>query len=179
MKHSLTKHPTATIYQYKHVKRLIIPGELLFSYLVCAVILLGIQYLLYDMYGLFSSLIGFVGIQFIHLLIILLTFINVHEATDRKWAWSIVPPWTGFRPANDINYSVFRKVHTQMFWLGIIIVAVMYPWLPSSLMISLMFWHIWLLAPKLVITLILRRAMKKTKLGIIRVQNKEVNLFQP
>lgn len=179
MKQSLTDHPTATIYQYKHVKRIIVRNEMLISYLICTLIILAFQYAAYQLYGLFSWLIGFAAIQLIHLIIILLTFINVHEAADRKWKWSIIPPWTGFKPANDISFSVFRKVHAQLFWLGAIIIGVMYPWLPPSLMLSLIFWHIWLLAPKLLLNMRLRKFTKKKKAGILRIQTKEVNLYQP
>lgn len=179
MKQSLTDHPTATIYQYKHVKRIIVRNEMLVSYLLCALILLGFEYTVYRLYGLFSWAIGFAAVQIIHLLIILITFINVHQAADRKWRWSIVPPWTGFKPANDISFSVFRKVHIQLFWLGLIIIAILYPWLPPSLMLSLFFWHIWLLSPKLLLQLRLRKFSKMKKASILRIQSKEVNLYQP
>lgn len=179
MKQTLTDHPNATIYQYKHVKRIAIPNEILASYLLCAVIVLAFQYMFFNMYGIFSTFIGFVGLQVLHLIIIWLTFINVHQAADRKWTWSLTPPWTGFKPANDISFSVFRRVHNQVFWLGIIVIGILYPWLPPSFLLSLVFWHIWLLAPKMLISLRLRKYAKKTKAGILRIQTKEVNLFQP
>jgi len=179
MKQTLTDHPTATIYQYKHVKRILIRNELLVSYLLSALIVVAFQYLYYDMYGLFSTLIGFVALQVLHFLIMWLTFITVHQAADRKWKWTIIPPWTGFIPANDISFSVFRRVHNQMFWLGIIVIGVIQPWLPTSISISLFVWHIWLLAPRLLINLRLRKLSKKKHTGILRIQDKEVNLFQP
>lgn len=179
MKQSLTDHPTATIYQYKHVKRILIRNEMLVSYLLCAIIIVAFQYLYFNMYGLFSALIGFVALQILHLLIMSLTFITVHQAADRKWKWTIVPPWIGFLPANDISFNVFRRVHNQMFWLGIIIIGVMQPWLPSSIMISLIAWHFWLLVPRLLLNMRLRKLSKKTRAGILRIQNKDVNFFQP
>jgi len=179
MKQSLTDHPTATIYQYKHVKRIVIRNEMLIGYLLCALIILGFEYSVYQLYGVFNWLIGFAIMQVIHLVIILLAFINVHEAADRKWRWGITPPWTGFKPANDISFFVFRKIHTQLFWLGAIIVGVLYPWISPSLLLSIMFWHIWLLAPKLLLTLSLRKLSRKTKAGILRMQLKEVNFYQP
>lgn len=91
MKQTLTDHPTATIYQYKHVKRILIRNELLVSYLLSALIVVAFQYLYYDMYGLFSTLIGFVALQVLHFLIMWLTFITVHQAADRKWKWTIIP----------------------------------------------------------------------------------------
>lgn len=179
MKQSLTEHPTATIYQYKHVKRIIVRNEMLVSYLLCVMLLLAVLILYYDIYGLFAWLIGFAAVQVLHIIIILVTFIQVDEAADRKWKWTIIPPWTGFMPSNDISFSVFRKVHNQVFWLGLILIGIMYPWLPPSIMISLVTWHIWLLTPRLLLNMRLRILSKKTRAGILRVQHKEVNFFQP
>lgn len=179
MKHSLTDHPTATIYQYKHVKRIIIRNEFTINYLLSILVLIGFQFLYYDRFGLFAALISFAAIQILHIIITLVTFIQVEEAVDRKWKWSITPPWIGFKPANDISFRVFRRVHNHVFWLGIIIISIMYPWLPTSIMISLFVWHFWLLAPKLFLNVRLRRLYKKTRNGILRIQNGEVNFYQP
>ena len=179
MKQSLTDHPTATIYQYKHVLKISIRPEMLLSYILCVLLLLGFQMLYYNMYGLFAWLIGFAAVQILHIIIILITFIQVNEAADRQWKWTIAPPWTGFMPANDISFTVFRKVHNHLFWLGIIIIGVLYPWLHPSIMISLITWHIWLLTPRILLNIRLRKLNKKKQTGILRIQNKEVNYFQP
>lgn len=179
MKQSLTDHPTATIYQYKHVKRIMIRNEMLISYFLCAMIVVVFQYMYFNLYGLFSTIIGFVALQMLHWLIMWLTFINVHQAADRKWKWTIIPPWIGFIPANDISFTVFRRVHNQMFWLGIIVIGVLQPWLQPSIMISLITWHIWLLAPRLLLNMRLRKLSKKNRAGILRIQNNDVNFFQP
>ena len=179
MKNSLTDHPTATIYQYKHVKQIKIRLETMISYLLSIFVLLAFEYIYYGQFGLFTAFISFTIIQLIHMLITYVTFIQVEEAVDRKWRWSIVPPWIGFRPANDISYSVYRRVHNHVFWLGIVILALFYPWVPLSMVISLYVWHIWLLAPKLLLITKLRKLYKKTKRGILRIQHNEVNFFQP
>ena len=178
MKNSLTEHPTATIYQYKHVKRIVVRNELVISYIMSILVLIGFQYLYYGRFGLFAVFISFAVIQLLHIFITVLTFIQVEEAVDRKWKWSIAPPWIGFKPANDISFRVYRRVHNQVFWLGIILISIMYPWLPSSIMISLLVWHVWLLAPKLLLNAMLRKIYKRTRSGILRIQNSEVNFFQ-
>lgn len=179
MKQSLTDHPTATIYQYKHVRRIKIGNEMVASYILTVLLLLAFQVWYYDMFGLFSWLITFAAVQLLHLLIILITFIQVDQAADRKWKWTIIPPWIGFMPANDISFAVFRKVHNHVFWLGIIVISIMYPWLHPSIMISLITWHIWLLAPRILLNMKLRKISRKTRAGILRIQKKDVNFFQP
>lgn len=179
MKNTLTDHPTATIYQYKLVKQIKIRKETMISYLLSILILIGFQYFYYGQFGLFSSLLSFVIIQLLHMLITFVTFIQVEEAVDRKWKWSIIPPWIGFKPANDISYIVFKRVHNHSFWLGIVLIALFYPWTPLSIVISLYVWHIWLLAPKLLVILRLQKHFRKIKRGILRIQNNEVNFYQP
>lgn len=179
MKQSLTDQPTATIYQYKMMKRIPIKNELIASYLLTILFVLAFQVLYYNMYGLFAWLISFAAIQILHIIIIVLTFIQVEEAADRQWKWTIFPPWTGYKPANDINYRVFRKVHNHVFWLGIILISILYPWLNASIMISLITWHIWLVFPRLLLTIRFRKLFKKTKAGIIRILKTEVQFLQP
>lgn len=179
IKHALTDHPTATIYQYKHVKQIKIRFETLMSYMLSILVLIAFQYFYFGQFGLFASLISFAIIQLLHMLITFITFIQVEEAVDRKWKWSITPPWIGFKPANDISFSVFKRVHRHAFWLGIVLLALFYPWVPLSMLISLYVWHIWLLAPKLYLILKLNKFYKKAKRGILRIQTTEVNYFQP
>lgn len=179
MKNSLIDHPTATIYQYKHVKQIKIRLETMISYLLSILVLIAFQYVYYGQFGVFTSFISFAVIQILHLIITLITFVQVEEAVDRKWKWSIIPPWIGFIPANDISFEVYKRVHFHAFWLGIVVLALFYPWIPLSMLISLYVWHIWLLAPKVLLILKLRKYYKKTKRGILRIQNSEVNYYQP
>ncbi len=175
MRQTLSDQQNATVYQYQLVKRKIIRPELIQSHLLIAGILLAFQMLMYEMDGLFAWLFGFVIIQIVHIVIILLTFIRVDEAADRKWIWRINPPWIGFKPANDIKLSLFRKVHRHLFWIGLCAVAIFYPWVKSSLIISVVSWHLWLLIPRLMLSFSFR---KEDKDGILRLQFKEASYYR-
>jgi len=179
MKQSLSNQPSATIYQYKVVKRVPIKNEIIASYLLSILLVLAFQAYYYDTYGIFAWLISFAAVQILHFIIIVVTFIQIDEAADRQWKWTIFPPWIGYRPANDINYRVFRKVHNHVFWLGIILISILYPWLNASIMISLITWHIWLVVPRFLLSMRFKKHFKKTKAGIIRIIKNEVQFLQP
>ncbi|MCR2807173.1 transposase [Paenibacillus soyae] len=174
MKQNLSEQKNATIYQYQLVKKVVVRSELILSHLIIAAIFLGIQMLVYGMNGLFAWLFGFAAIQLLHLVIIIITFISVTEAAERKWIWRVNPPWIGFKPANDISITVFRRVHRHLFWLGLCIIAVLYPWIQPSLMISLISWHIWVIIPRLLLSVAFR---KQRKDGILRLQTREAFFY--
>lgn len=174
MKQSLSEQKNATIYQYQLIKKVVVKSELILSHLLIAGIFLGFQMLVYGMNGLFAWLFGFAAIQALHLIIILITFISVTEAAERKWIWRINPPWIGFKPANDITLLIFRRVHRHLFWLGLCVIGVLYPWIKPSLMLSLVSWHAWLLIPRMFLSLSFR---KQRKDGVLRLQSKEASFY--
>lgn len=174
MKQSLSEQRNATIYQYQLVKKVVVRSELILSHLLIAGIFLGFLMLVYGMDGLFAWLFGFAAIQALHLIIILLTFISVTEAAERQWTWRINPPWIGFKPANDITLLIFRRVHRHLLWLGLCVIAVLYPWIKPSLMLSLVSWHAWLLIPRMFLSVAFR---KQRKDGVLRLQSKEASYY--
>lgn len=174
MKQTLADQKDATIYQYRLVKRILIKPELVISHSLIAAVFLGVQLLVYQMDGLFAWLFGFAAIQLLHIFIILLTFISVTEATDRQWSWRISPPWIGFKPINDITLRIFRRVHRHLFWLGLCVIAVLYPWIKTSLLISLICWHVWVVAPRLMLSFAFRKQLKD---GVLRLQMREASYY--
>ncbi|MGM0884776.1 MAG: transposase [Bacillota bacterium] len=175
MRQPLSDQQNATIYQYQLIQRKIIRSELAQSHLLIAAILLAFQMLMYQMDGLFSWLFGFAVVQIVHIAIILLTFIRVDEAADRKWIWRITPPWIGFKPANDIKLYLFRRVHRHLFWIGLCAIALLYPWIKESLLISIVTWHFWLLVPRLLLSFSFRKEQKDS---ILRLQSREASLYR-
>ncbi|WP_424768589.1 transposase [Paenibacillus sp. sgz302251] len=175
MRQPLSDQQNATIYQYQLVKRKIIRSELIQSHLLTLAILLAFLMLVYKMDGLFAWLFGFVVVQVIHISIILLTFIRVDEAADRKWTWGISPPWVGFKPANDIKFILFRRVHRHLFWIGLCAIALLYPWIKESLLISIVGWHLWFIIPRLLLSFSFRKQQKD---GILRLQAREASYYR-
>jgi len=175
MRQTLSEQKDATIYQYQLMKRKVIRPELIQSHLIIAGIFLAFQLLVYQIDGLFAWLFGFAVVQIVHIVILLLTFIRVDEAADRKWVWRIIPPWIGFKPANDIKLQLFRRVHRHLFWIGLCLIALLYPWIRESLMISIVCWHMWLLIPRLMLSYHFRKEHKE---GVLRLQAKEASYYR-
>ncbi|MNZ66651.1 hypothetical protein D3C78_848820 [compost metagenome] len=175
MRKPLSDQQNATIYQYQLVKRIVIRSELIQSHLLIAAILLAFLMLAYQIDGLFAWLFGFAVVQIIHIIILLLTFIRVDEAADRKWVWRITPPWIGFKPANDIKLLLFIRVHRHLFWIGLCAAALLYPWVHESLMISVVSWHLWFLIPRMLLSTSFR---KENKDGILRLSSKEASYYR-
>ncbi|NIK80055.1 hypothetical protein FHS15_005239 [Paenibacillus castaneae] len=171
----LSDQKNATIYQYQLVRRKNIRPELVQSHMLIAAIFLAFQMLMFQIDGLFSWLFGFAVIQIIHIIIIFLTFIRVDEAADRKWVWRITPPWIGFKPANDIKLSLFRRVHRHLFWIGLCAAALLYPWIKESLLLSIISWHLWLLIPRLMLSFTFRKEQKD---GILRLESRGASYYR-
>lgn len=174
MRQQLSDQQHATVYQYRLTKRLVIKRELIQSHFIIIAIFLGFQLMAYGIQGLVAWFAGFAAIQLFHIVILLITFIRVEEATDRKWIWRINPPWIGFKPANDISLTLFRRVHRHLFWVGLCAIALLYPWIPASYMISLVSWHAWLIVPRLLLAFYFR---KQPKDGVLRLQSFEASYY--
>lgn len=174
MRKILSEQQAATVYQYKLVRKIKIRPELVHSHVFISAILLAVLTSFYRIEGLFAWLFGFVLVQLIHILLLLLTFIRVDEAVDRKWQWRITPPWFGFGPANDISLRLYRRVHRTMLWIGICIIGLMYPWINEAMLVSCIYWHLWLLVPRMLLSMRLRREEHN---GILRLQTFEAYYY--
>lgn len=166
MRQSLSEQQSATVYQYKLIRKTTIRTELVHSHVFIAAIFLAFLTAVYRMDGLLAWLLGFVLIQLVHMLLMLLTFVRVDEAIERKWQWRIMPPWFGFGPANDISLRLYRRVHHTMFWIGLCVIGLLYPWISEALLIGCICWHLWFLVPRLLVSFSFRRENKD---GILRL----------
>ncbi|QAY67484.1 transposase [Paenibacillus protaetiae] len=174
MRQSLSEQQQVTIYQYRLIRRKTIRPELVQSHVFIAALFLGCLVIVYHLNGLFAWLFGFVLVQLLHMVILLLTFIRVEEAVERRWQWRITPPWFGIGPANDISLRLFRRVHRTMLWIGLCLIALLYPWANEPLMISCICWHLWLLIPRSLISISFR---KESKDGVLRLHTSEASYY--
>ncbi|MFC4777158.1 transposase [Paenibacillus sp. GCM10023252] len=174
VRRSLEDQLSATIYQYKLIRRITIRSELRWSHACIAILFFTFHALMYGVDGLIACLLGFCLLQLIQQIILLLTFIRVEMAEDRRWNWRLGLPWIGYRPAGDLTFSAFRRVHRHLFWVGLCFVALLYPWISESLMISLVSWQLWTLGPRLLLIRSLRRERSD---GVLRLQSHEVSYY--
>ncbi|WP_223069053.1 hypothetical protein [Paenibacillus caui] len=100
--------------------------------------------------------------------------IIVSHSYNKHWRFSWRLPWVGYMPNQYIWYSIFRKVHLHYTWIGLCIIAVLIPWSPISLIISLLFWHLWLLFPRLFTFAVL---LNQRKDGMIKFNEQDVSYY--
>ena len=164
----------ATIYNYQLLRRIAIPKETTVSY-VCIAALFGLfQGLMYGTSGILAWMLSIAVIQFVHFLIIRLTLIRVDEPEFRRWSWQVGAPWIGYVPIQMIEHGLFRRLHRHLMWFGLCVIAVFYTWANESLMISLVCWHVWTLAPR---SVVLRKLRKQRKDGVLKLQPSDVSLY--
>ncbi|MFB9324390.1 transposase [Paenibacillus aurantiacus] len=174
MRGTLAEQVKATIYQYQLIRRINIHKEYVWSYFVIAFLLILFQLTMYRVDGAIAIGIGVVFTQIIHFFIIRLTLVRVDEPNYRRWGLRFSKPWFGYIPTAFIELSLYRKVHRHLLWLGLCAIGVAYPWANEAQMISLISWHLWFLAPRL---LVLRPLRKCRPDGVLKFQPTEVSFY--
>lgn len=174
MRGMLREQKKATIYQYQLIRKIMIRKEHLWSHLSIILILMCFQLLMYRLEGVIALGIGIICTQIIHFFIIRLTLLRVDEPDSRRWGWRFSPPWIGYIPIAHIELALFRRLHRHLLWLGLCAIGIIYPWANEAQMISLISWHIWFLAPRLII---LRQLRKVRRDGVIRIQSREITYY--
>ncbi|WP_020620801.1 hypothetical protein [Paenibacillus daejeonensis] len=164
-------HQNATIYHYQLVRKIPIHQESMLSYGIIALLLLGFQFAFYGQMGAIHWALGLPAIALMQWVILRLTMYRVDEGDDRRWGWRFRLPWTGYLPTQMVELAQFRRLHRHLIWLGICTIALLYPWVPESLLLSFICWHAWLLAPRLLILRMLRKAKRN---GVLRLEDHEV-----
>lgn len=173
MRQPLSEQERATIYQYKLIQKKQFRKESIWSYLAIPVLILIFQSVLYGWTGLVSWLLGAVFVQLIQLTIALLTFKRTDDSS-RRWIWRIQPPWIGLQPRLECEFATFRKLHRHLLWLGLCVIAISYPWANDPLLLSLICWHLWVLAPRILLTFLFRKHRPD---GVIRLQQEEIAFY--
>ncbi|MFC3788800.1 transposase [Paenibacillus sp. GCM10012307] len=167
-------HENATVYHYQLIKKIQVQNESVISYGIIVSGLGIFQIIMYSYQGLFYWLASALAIYWLHWVIIKLTMIRVDEPEDRRWGWRYKTPWIGYLPIVMVEHQLFRKLHRHLLWIGLCAIALIYPWMGESAMISLISWHLWALAPRLIVLNKLRRSRKD---GLIFLEDTSVNFY--
>ncbi|WP_245585904.1 transposase [Paenibacillus pinihumi] len=167
-------HENATIYHYQLVKKIQVMNESVISYGIIVSGLGIFQIMMYGYIGLLLWLVSALAIYLLHWVIIKLTMLRVDEPEDRRWGWRYKSPWIGYLPIAMVEHQLFRRLHRHLLWIGLCAVALIYPWMNESVMISLLSWHLWALAPRLLILNKLRRSKKD---GLILLEDTSFSFY--
>jgi hypothetical protein len=163
-----------TFYHYKLIRRVSLRPETKYSYRVTALLLplacLGV----YGVSGLLMSIGAALVMLLVHAVVVRYTLKRVDKLAEKRWAFRHDWPWIGPLPVQDTRLGLFRKLQYHLLLVGCCVTGLLYPWSPSALIIALLYWHLWLLFPRLKIMLTLRRQKGS---GIIRLSSEEVSYY--
>jgi hypothetical protein len=164
-----TRDPT--IYHYRLIRKVALRPENKYSAMVTAALLAIALYFVYGWMGVAYTLIALLVMLAVHAFVLRVTVRRVDELSEKKWAFRRDWPWIGPLPIMDTQLSLFRRLHYHLLLVGCCVTTLFYPWAPSSLVVALLYWHLWLLVPRLHLMLTLR---KERGDGVIRLEPSEV-----
>lgn len=94
-------------------------------------------------------------------------YLRQHDHTLlREWALLYRPPWLGMLPRQHAAIQTMLRIHRQLVWVGLAIIACLYPWLGLQWCLLVGMMHLWLLAPASWMLTVFRKANKN---GFIRI----------
>ena len=164
----------ATFYQYTLIRKLPLRPEGKYSYMATALLLISALYLIYGWIGLIYSTVALVLTLLVHALVLRLTIRRVDALSEKRWTFRMDWPWVGPLPILDTHLSLFRRLHFHLLLVGCCVAGLFYPWAHSSLVVAMVYWHIWLITPRIRLLITLRRERGD---GIIRLESKEVSYY--
>ncbi|UOK63765.1 hypothetical protein MT997_03260 [Paenibacillus sp. OVF10] len=110
----------------------------------------------------------------IHYVIARTILLLVRTSYAKRWRWNMRMPWLGYIPDQHFSFRMFVRVHLNMSWIGLCIITVCLIWSPLSFTLSLIFWHLWLLGPRLYVVMVLSRERKD---GLIKLNEQDVSYY--
>ncbi len=164
----------STIYQYTLVGK--IPFSDIFNVLYFTVLLLFpvMEILLSGWSQLISFLLGFGLVQVLHLFIIRAMLSIQPESEASSWSLQFRPPWIGVLPKQFCSVGLFQRVHVQLLWIGLAFIGCLVPWTSAAFLCTLVYIHVWILLPRLLILM-----MRKENSAIVKLGERDVSYYKP
>lgn len=126
--------------------------------------------------GLIGVPVGVIGIPLVQTLLLRLLLRTKVKHAPQSWSWSYRLPWFGYAPGTDtyIAMTKVRRLHFHVLWIVLVLLGCLYPWLSPSLLGFLVFVHLWLLLPRLVIIFLLR---KHSSSGYLKINENDSSCY--
>jgi len=165
----------ATIYRYRLLRKISLRREIGYSHAAAGLLCPAALAAIHGWMGLLGAFLALPIMAALHMLVLRLTLRRVETVAFKRWTFRADWPGLGPYPATDASLRLFRRVHAHLLLVGLCIAALMYPW-SSPFFITLMFWHLWLLAPRFWLLVILRRENPDV---VLRFESGELWLYLP
>ncbi|WP_106769569.1 hypothetical protein [Paenibacillus faecalis] len=168
-------HGQATFYQYRLLKKVSISKYLIWLYLILPCVAVAAEMIVMSWYSFLFFLIAFALVLWIHFVIGRSVLFFLGSTYQKKWRFSVKAPWLGYMPDQHVNSRVFTKVQIHTTWISLCLFGIMAFWSPLSFVVSLLFWHIWLLVPRYYALL---RFSGQQKEGMIKFSNLDISYYK-
>lgn len=165
-----------TIYQYRLVRKIAFQAEIGYSHLAAGALCLLALTAFRGWNGLFGAAAGAALMTALHAAVFRLTLRRVDAAALRRWTFRTDWPWWGPFPVTDTSLRLFRKLHAHLAVVGFCGAGLLYPWVPPVFVISLVYWHLWLLAPR---AWLMWRLRREDGDNVLRFGPGEVSVYRP
>ncbi|MEC0211271.1 hypothetical protein ABEX47_32530 [Paenibacillus ehimensis] len=124
--------------------------------------------------GLIGVPAGVIGIPLVQTLLLRLLLRTKEKHAPQAWSWSSRLPWFGYAPETYIAMTKVRRLHFHVLWIVLVLLGCLYPWLSPSLLGFLVFVHLWLLIPRLIIIFLLR---KHSSSGYLKINENDSSCY--
>ncbi|MEK8133047.1 hypothetical protein WMW72_34730 [Paenibacillus filicis] len=166
-----TLSKNSTIYNYRLLKR--VHHKPWHQYLFALLTILAWIYALLLTDPLPFGLVLF-GIPIFHGIFLRILLQTKESLIPGSWRWSFRLPWFGYAPFSHISLSKVRRSHIQLFWIGLAMLACLYPWIDTHTFIFAVFFHVWILLPRFTIILLFR---KHRAVGLLKINERDTSCY--
>lgn len=165
----------ATYYHYKLIKKVNIHRPLVRSYLALPVIIVICLMIVLHWTIFFLFVLALPVMMWIHFVTIRSFLILKKTPFLKRWTYNWNMPWQGFMPEQYVSYPTFSITQFYVIWIGLCFTTIFFFFSPPSFTFSLLFWHIWLVAPRLWVLYWLKRECKD---GMIKFTKQDVAYYE-
>src|SRR5690554_4749881 len=144
---------SSTVYHYQLVKKVLIQREFILTYIGFLLIFFAILIAVSNLTALISIMLGYVVMQSIHLVITSVILFVKNNASMKSWSLQYKFPWFGYLPSHPISAQQFILIQMHLMVMGFVVIACLISWISTLFLITLMFFHIWMLLPRFIAVL--------------------------
>lgn len=171
MNNDRTLSKDSTIYNYRLLRR--VHHKAVHHYAYWLLTVLAWIYALLHI-ELLSFAVVLFGIPLVHAVFLHTLHRTKEGQAPKAWRWSFRMPWFGYTPGNYIALAKVLRLHNQLFWIVLLILACFYPWLSTDVLLFAMFYHVWLLLPRLMIIFMFRKYKSS---GLLKINPHDTSCY--
>ncbi|CAM3094476.1 hypothetical protein PASE110613_16375 [Paenibacillus sediminis] len=171
---AIEQNEKATFYQYRLIRKINRNYKMRRIYMVLPLLMVISEICLFSWSSILFFVLAAPVVIWIQYVISHSVLVIAGQSYRKRWRFSKQFPWFGYMPDQHVGYSIFRRVSLHMTWIGLCVIAVLIPWSPISFILSLIFWHVWSILPRIYTFVCLR---KEPKDGMIKFNPEDISYY--